>query len=343
MDLYALDRDLARTGIITEFESLVWTSYAWEHSKATLRCPWDAVAASAVFLQRSDSDEVMMVTRRNAVAARDGASLTLECRGGTILLDGRVNWWTNTYNGVNLATAVADLIADAIATQQGITRTIPGLVTLSDETVSAHNIDIQISWNTCAEAIYELVRAARFVFGMRYAAGGLQPFLRRGTDRSADVLFSDEFLDVAQASMDRDDADYANLAVIGGEGEGALRTVTTLRIDETRELVETWVDARDLAKDAMTDPQYLAVLQMRGARDLAEATATCSFEAAVTEDRYRYGGDYELGDTVAYRALGLEGTDMITGVAETFEGGDRTLDIELGKTAPTVRQLVDRR
>ncbi len=433
MELYALDRDLVPIGIVTEYESLVWTSNAWEHSRASMKCPLDSVAKDAVFLSRTDTSEAMIVTRRHAVSDGNEDYLEIGAYGATLLLERRVNWWTVSYTDANLAGVISVLLANAVRTYQGIDRSIAGLLALADMTATTHLVTGQASWGTISAAIFALVREAGFSFGMRYSAGGLEPFVRRGVDWTSAVVLMSECADLPKADLDIDDEAYANLAVIGGQGEGSERAVRTVRITDGLELSETWVDARDLQQDVSiglgsisvntstnvitcaghglingnligfdndggalpapldaeptppadkidyyavnctantfkvslnaagtalvdltsagtgttsvtlkryTDAQYAAMLDQRGNQAIVDAPVTRSLEATASQDRYLYRQDYSLGDRVAYRALGFAGTDIISSVTETFEKGDVRIDIGLGKSAPTLRQLI---
>lgn len=341
--IYVLNRALERIGVVSEFASLVWTSRAWDHSEAQLFCPIGAVPAEAAFLMRSDTDEAMLITRNHVVSSGDDEYAEVCARGATLLLARRVNWWTKTWTSTNLAVAAGALVADAQATYLGIDRTIAGMsTTLVDETVSAYLVTKQVSWGSVAQAVYDLVRAAAFTFGVRYDGSILRPFVRRGADLSAAVVFAREYADVISAELDVDTTEAANLAVVGGQGEGAARVVTTLSIPDGEELSELWVDADDLRQGELTAEQYLDVLEQRGAEKLAECPVTTSIEGRATQDRYRYRTDYDLGDTVSFRTFGLTVTDIISEVTETIERGQVRVDIALGKTAPTIRRLTGR-
>jgi hypothetical protein len=341
-DIFILNRALERVGIVSEYNSLVWTSRLWDHSEATMKCSAEtALPTGAAFLQRSDSDEVMRIRRIHYRTDEKGTYLEVGCKGATTFFKDRVNWWTKSWENENLATAAYELAEDAQATYQGIDRTISGMAALADLTGGTHLVTKQTSWGDVAEAIYQLVRGARFGFGVRYVSGLMQPFVRAGRDLSASVVFALEYQDVASADFDFDRSSSANLAVVGGQGEGALRVVTTAELTDGEELAELWVDANDLSlEDGMTEAAYLAILQQRGIEKLADLPVTLSAEGRVTDDRYTYGEDYELGDTVTFRAFGIEVQDIVSEAVETIEGGEHRVEIALGTVAPTIRKLL---
>jgi hypothetical protein len=341
VDLFVLDRSGARIGIVTEYESLVWVSRIWDHSEAHLKCDPASLPAGAAFLKRSDTDEAMLITRIHGVSDGQADYLEVGCRGATLLLQRRVNWWTHTFNNVNLASAVASLVADAQATYAGLDRTIAGMSTaLVDLTGSPHLVTKQVSWGSVAEAVYELVRAAGFSFGVRYGADSLEAYVRRSTDLSASVLFSTRYADVASADLDLDESECANVAVVGGQGEGPARIVTTFSVDDGREFAEMWVDADDLGDEDLTAGEYLTALRQRGAEKIADLPVTLAFKAGVTQDRYRYRTDYDLGDTVGFSAFGIEAADIVSEATEVFESGEHRVDITLGVAAPTIRKVI---
>lgn len=341
MDLYVLDRSLERIGLVTEYASLVWTSRIWDHSEAHLKCSAASLPAGAAFLRRSDTDEAMLITRRHGVSDGRDEHLEIGCVGATLLLERRVNWWTQQFTSEEIVGAVSSLVAGAQATYGGRDRTIAGMSTsVVDLTSSSLLVTKQASWGSVAEAVYELVRAAGLSFFARYGETAIEPCIREGSDLSASVVFSAEFADVATSDLDADEGEYANVAVVGGQGEGGSRVVTTQAIDDGRELAEIWVDADDLSDDGLTGGQYLDVLKQRGAEKLADLPVTFSFEATVTQDRYRYRIDYELGDRVGYRAFGLEASDIVTEVSEVFESGEHRITVALGTTAPTIRKVI---
>jgi len=341
-EIYLLNRDFERIAVLTEYESLVWTSRIWDHSEARLKCAPGSIPASAAFFERSDTDEAMWIRRVHDVSEDTERYTELAAWGATLMFDKRVNWWTKEWAGVNLAVAVEELLADAQITYAGLDRTIDGMsTTLVDLTGTPHLISKQVSWGQVAAIVYDIVRAAGFSFGVRYAsAAGLKPFVRRGVDLSASVVFSTAFDDVSAAEADFDLTDAANVAVVGGQGEGPARIVTTVTVDDGEELAELWVDADDLEQGELTAGEYLDLLAQRGAEKLADLPVTMSVEGVVTEDRYTYRDDFDLGDTVTFEAFGLAVTDTVSEVTETIEDGKRRIELSLGTTAPTIRKLL---
>lgn len=329
---------IPRLGRVYDYESIVRTTRLWDHDRLHIKTDDDPLLRAGAFISCSDSDNAYLITRRRLIDDASGLSLEVEAVGATWLLERRVNWWTQRWQNVALVSALTNLLATAQQSQMGWNRTILGLGALSASLTQTTMITRQISWGSVAEAVFSLVDGTRNGFAMRIVGGELRPHVFDGRDRSSTVVFSTDWGDVLSAAWDDDSEDYRNVAVIAGEGEGAARLVTTQAMGPGS-LHELYVDAKDLQRDELSEADYVALLKGRGLEKLAEAPHTRSLEAEVSEDRFVYGRDYRLGDTVSYRAFGMQGSDIISEVTETFEQGGRTLELGLGKTAPTIRRL----
>lgn len=348
MELYTLDRACNRTGLVNDFESLVWTAALWDHGKFSMKCLPQSHLLSARFLRRSDTDEAMYITRRHVVVEGSKAFLELEGSGASWFFAKRVNWWTHVFEDAPLATVVSALIADAQSEMvEGVDRSIQAMGTFVDLASATEVITKQVSWPITSEAIFELVKPFDIGFGVKFGEVGLVPYLSRGSDRSDRVVFAAEFNDVTRSERDQNTFDRANVAVVAGEGEGSERTVAMVSVDDGDEIAEMYVDASDLQSEdggvPIAPADYLGMLNRRGIEALRELPVTDSVQVAVDESRYTFGVDYKLGDRVGWRSLGLSGSDIISGVTETFEKGAKRIDVGLGITEPTVRQYIDRK
>ena len=136
------------------------------------------------------------------------------------------------------------------------------------------------------------------------------------TDRDA-VIFSDGFDNLISSEYDRDNTEYANVAIVAGEGEGAARVWTG--VDATGKAsgkyaglnrYEMYVDARDLQskvtdstgkETTLSAATYRAQLQARGLEKLIEKSNTESFDGEVDIGSYIYRVDYDVGDLITVR------------------------------------------
>lgn len=141
--------------------------------------------------------------------------------------------------------------------------------------------------------------------------------LAEGTARSEELLTTD--------------SDRLTYAYVAGQGEGALRTIVErfLGVSEPGELLrrEVFIDARD------TDAT--ATLESRGDAKLAETQLPDAVEVQVDEfDGWRYGMEFQLGDTLTYRSPFLPAdrlvriVEVITTWRESLASPDRRVVLD---------------
>ena len=133
----------------------------------------------------------------------------------------------------------------------------------------------------------------------------------KGVDRSYSqtdrpyVVFSEDFDNLFNTEYQLNTENYANTALVGGEGEGKDRIYTTLGADNSGlNRFETFINASGVSRnkgneEELTDAAYLRLLAGSGRETLAELGYTEGFTGELLSDvAFKYGVDYYLGDTV---------------------------------------------
>lgn len=151
---------------------------------------------------------------------------------------------------------------------------------------------------------FALVKTGPAAWEFRFYAGQL------GTDRSATVLFSLARGNMAEPQLKLDRQAERTVAIVGGGGEGVLRTYEVVEgaAFSTDNDIELFVDARDLGTDT-------AGMDARGAVKLAGLLAHQEFSYNVLQTPgCFYGRHYFLGDLVqgAYRSAAA--VQKLTGI-----------------------------
>ena len=181
--------------------------------------------------------------------------------------------------------------------------------------------------------------------------------LTKGNDEgNSPVFFSPEFDSIKSQRFIDSEADYKNVAYIGGQGEGVERRVVQLNEDVGWERYEEFVDARDIGdKDEETDKELTEeeidqLLAKRGTEKLADLGRLLSLEAEIitpiaNRSTFQYERDYDLGDKVEVynRSWGLTMEAPIVKVTEIYEEGGFTLEATFGEDRPTFLTKIKRR
>lgn len=163
-----------------------------------------------------------------------------------------------------------------------------------------------------------------------------------GQDRTAGqntlppAIFSIEYDNVAEQTLIDSRMNYANTAIVAGQGEGENRAIEIVGdYNNGLDSFELFVDARDIEDD--TD------LPERGQQKLAEMQEVFSFDSQVMTDKNLvYEEDFKLGDlvTIQNTKWNITADRRITEVTEIYEENGFRLDIAFGESIPTIRDVI---
>ncbi|WP_343241637.1 siphovirus ReqiPepy6 Gp37-like family protein [Methanoculleus sp. UBA312] len=153
-----------------------------------------------------------------------------------------------------------------------------------------------------------------------------------GADRSAEILLSPRLGNCLIAGYRACLSDAPTLAIVAGQGEADLRTITEVGTATGWSRREVYIDARDLAT---TDE-----LTARGQELLADRGETTTLEVEyLPTPTYRYMTDFDLGDIVSAEYPGVATMQArIVAVTEQYPSGRIVLG--LGKEWPDLISLL---
>lgn len=238
------------------------------------------------------------------------------------------------------------------------------------KTVSAELADISkesgLGWT-----VYIDFTRRKFVFDV---VEGLD--LTQGNeDGNTPVFFSPDFGTIKSQSFSDSDLEMANVAYVGGPGEGADRKIVIVGNAKGMNRREIFVDARDIGSESedeeeeMTDEEIEEAMIKRGKEKLAEQANELSLDAEIISPTTRtayewqhdgylqpvqpyghyerkeqqvtafvYEKDFDLGDTVPVynRQWGVTMNARITKMKEIHEPGGFRLEATWGKERPTL-------
>jgi hypothetical protein len=138
-------------------------------------------------------------------------------------------------------------------------------------------------------------------------------------DKSAIVFFSIEYDNIDTQYYNNSDINSSNYAIIGGQGEGALRTI-----------VETGSADADL--------------ESRGIQKLSAVSTIINFDCDINDNTFKYQIDWDLGDivTVQNKKLGITEQLQIQNISEWYIAGKpRKINVIFGEKPITLKQYVD--
>lgn len=340
MELYIFDSNRELAGIVESFEYLRWTRrYSQCGSfelKAIATLENIALLKEGNILWKSDDEEAGLIEHLE-LSQTGSEIITVRGRFATAFLARRIVWETETLSG-DISACVEQLLDDNLISPTDPARQITSIM------FSSPNLGIpvsaQISYRDLMEAVTELCDTAdigiKTVFDP--ATGIFTVTLYSGATSQA--VFAKEYENLTEQIYMESAADYANTALIGGEGEGAERIFVAITSSSGEARREIFVDAKDLQEDDF-GIDYTDALIFRGQSKLSELAVRYSFDASVNpHGNLVYKTDFDLGQTVKVfsKAWGVSMLTRITEVEETYEADGQSISVTFGKAELTIAQ-----
>lgn len=259
----------------------------------------------------------------------NGDHLTVTGKELKYLLHQRIVWSQTNLSGT-AESGIRKLVTDNAISPTDTKRKIPSLV-LGSSAGLTDTIEKQITGDSLDKAITEICTAYNYGWEIYGYNGSFVFIVYKGVDRSYGqsvnpyVVFSDTFDNLFNTDYQLKSENYANTALVGGEGEGTARKYTSVGNDNTGlNRYETFIDARDVSSNngAIATTAYTSMLQDRGNEKLAELGITEGFSGEVlsSSGNYVYGVDFYLGDIVT--VINSYGVNINVQVLSAIESED---------------------
>lgn len=342
MQLYIYNPNRELTGIVESFEYLRWTRrYSQCGSfelKAIATQENTALLKEGNIIWKNDDEEAGIIEHLE-LSQSEHEIITASGRFATSFLARRILWQTEILSG-DLSVCALQLINNNLINPTDTARQITGI------SFSSPNLGIpvstQISYRNLMDSVTELCVASDIGIKTVFtpATGIFTVTLYSGANSQA--VFSKEYENLTEQIYTESVADYANTALIGGEGEGADRTFVAITSGSGETRREIFVDAKDLrAEDFGTD--YVNTLTFRGQSKLNEQAIRYTFDTSVNpHGNLTYKIDFDLGQTVKVisKAWGVSMTTRITEIEETYDADGQSISVVFGKAELTIAQKV---
>lgn len=359
---YVEIRDTNRVfiGIIDTAISIIWHSVYYGvgdfeiYAQATEKHL--ALLAQDYFVTRPDNNEVGIIENIHITrTAQDGDVIVASGRFAKSILDRRIiyNYSNNENNPFILSGKVEENVRnlvnknaiacpfdskrDIAILSLGNLADIPTVIT--DESGKATQIQVSCKnlMNYTDELLKQYGLSARVT--LNDDSKMLEYGVFEGTDRSAEVIFSQDFDNLIQSDYEHDTSTERNIAFVGGEGEGIARFFSLVGDKQGIERREIFVDASDINKDYLdeqniekqyTDEEYKKMLDAEGKQSISVNTAIDIFTGSInaTFGNWILNEDYFLGDIVTLQdnRLGKYAAVRITEVTEVQDENGYSID-----------------
>lgn len=345
MELYIYNRDFELQGAMDVFDSLRWRRRYFQPGEFELHCR--ATRENIILLLTEN-----IVSRRDAKEAGvieniviDNEELTIRGRFLSSYLGRRIIWNITTIRDT-AENAMRKLVSDNCI----VSRPIPGLI-LGDIRGFAEMVDMQAAYKSLLDKLTQIAQVSNLGYILRPDFQNKQLFFEvyKGLDRSKDqiintrAIFSDEFENVISSKYNLACENFKNVVLVGGQGEETARTLITVGSGEGLDRYETFIDAKSIQQDTMTQSEYEALLTQQGNEQLSSSTVFESFESDVNlQANLIYKQDFDLGDivTCVKREWGKTLNVRITEIEEVYENGIVTITPTFGSPLPELKDIL---
>jgi hypothetical protein len=327
---------------VESFEYLRWTrrySQCGSFELKAIATPENTALLKEGNIIWKNDDEEAGIIEHLELSQTEQEIITASGRFATSFLARRILWQTEILSG-DLSVCVLQLINNNLINPTDTARQITGI------SFSSPNLGIpvstQISYRNLMDSVTELCAASDIGIKTVFtpATGIFTVTLYNGSNSQA--VFSKEYENLTEQIYTESVADYANTALIGGEGEGTDRTFVAITSGSGETRREIFVDAKDLrAEDFGTD--YINTLTFRGQSKLNEQAIRYTFDTSVNpHGNLTYKIDFDLGQTVKVisKAWGVSMTTRITEIEETYDADGQSISVVFGKAELTIAQKV---
>lgn len=256
-DVYVLNRNLEAIGIIDSYKSLIWANRYRDVGDCELYVP--ATMENLTMLKKNN---FLLKAGNNMICQIKKIELDTDSEEGNYLivtgfdvkkwLDQRVVWSTMNIDG-NVESFIRSMVDGALGNAGLYARQIVNLngsriFYLGTAAGFSEVITEQVSYKNVGEKVRDY--CLKYGWGYRVVLNNnlLYFQLYKGTDRSATVIFSDAYENLATTTYIEDETNMGNVALVAGEGQGTARSRNVSGYAEGMDRYEIYVDAKDISK-----------------------------------------------------------------------------------------------
>lgn len=341
MNIYVLNKSFEMIYVIDSFVSVIWTTRYYTYGDFELYVSAEKklldVLKEGYYLVReqdiSDTEyhNVMIVQNREIVTnAESGDNLIITGFCLKSILRRRVITNQTVLSGY-VSACIQRLITENIIDPSDSGRAISNFKLGNVDVINNHTMKMQITGDNLADAIAEICQNYGYGYDIVLKNNQFVFNIYEGKDRTYAqntnpyIVFSEQFDNLLSSDYTQSKTDYANVAIVAGEGEGIERIKKTVGTETGLNRYEIWVDARNASSNQgeITDAEYLEMLEQDGTEALSEKGVTTEFSGEVDNTiNYILNRDYFLGDLVQIE--NDYGISASTRIIEVIESEDET-------------------
>lgn len=346
MDAYALDKDFNLVTYGIPYDNMQWDRKYYDFGQFMMQIPLNQYDSSWAYIGMSEREELGMVQKIVDQGRDTVLTSGFFCEQ---MLNRKACYprMIGTYDSYELAArAIFENYKDFLPIGLGISNS-PSLGEV--DALQVDVVDDQLGTK-----LYTLLESAGLSYRVRYAykANELLFEIWQGLDRTQDQdvnstqTFSADFGNIGDRTINRDNSDYKNYAIVPYDEDDLGVEQNTLTIDlrtddeETREIL---IDMRSShPEDRQTYAEFQEAVRQSATEKLLNYAKVEDIDVEMLSDK-GYMEDYDLGDMcdIVFRDLDLQLQARIIEVSEVFKKEGHEITVGLGnKRISRIRRAV---
>lgn len=357
MQLYILDNNFNRIGIIDDYECLIWKRNYYKTSEFTMQLipnfeQFEMLKKGMILLKTDNTKEAMYINHRELSQNEEGIeTLIVSGYGLENWLNMRITLYKELQKG-NAETVIRNYINSNCISPKDNNRIIPNLVQGNDNNLG-ENINYNSHYKQLIEEVENISKSNELGFRIDLDLASQKYIFEvfKGLDRTVEqvensiAIFSTEFENIAEQKYIDSENDFKNYILVAGAGEGTKRKTYTLGDENIGfDRYELFVDARDISDTTENDAEipletYNKLLEARANEKISECTKIETFDCKILNtNSLIYRSDFDLGDKVSIinKKWGLLLHERIVSIEEVYNEEGLNINIEIGNNIPTM-------
>ncbi len=256
-EVYVLNRDLERIGVVDNYTSLIWANRYSDIGDCELY-----VYATVELLKILKKNHYLVLEDDDMVCRIETIEIDTDVENGNYLivtgydckkiLNQRVIWGQTNADG-NVEDYIRDIVYKSLvnpALPERAIRNADGRQNflLGAKAGFTEVTTEQTSYKQVGEKVQEFCKLYQWGYKVIVDNDNFYFSLYKGADRSNSVIFSNDFENLISTKYREDSSSLGNVALVAGEGIGSNRSRNVSGYAESLDRYEIYVDARDISR-----------------------------------------------------------------------------------------------
>lgn len=349
MGIYILDRDLNIVGVISTYDSILWTEKV--HEPGNIKAVFVFTEKMNKLLQRgyllykTDELQPAVITRKTLKLNKYGQqTITIQGYMATRYFRQRIIWKKMIMKGTP-EQLMRQMVQEQVIAPEDETRKIP-LIELGDlQNFDMDEVEKQITYDNLQEALTDMSKTTELGYRLRldYARKKLVFEVYRGTNRTQGTehpcIFTRKFKNVFTQEYNEDEGNYKNVCLVGGPGEDTDRVLVPVGSGSGLDRYEMFYNASGYSEDGITEAVLQEQLRQKGLEKMSAYYIAKAFEVKINPGKAM---KFELGDYVTCRDTqwGITVDTQVKVIQKGYSKTEASYVITLGNEVPTLINLI---